>query len=131
MPPRNFRIEFIPTGIVWSLCNASVIVGFNYSNGGYMAEQHTITFQYLKPGEDQPRAGYEITDMDFLVPPGGAVPRVGEFVQLITLTSSDTFEVVSVVTRIMSFEGQTPGWTSVVTVGPVKPSREALSIVRE
>lgn len=96
-----------------------------------MAEQHVITFQYLEPGDDQPRAGYNITDGGFRVPPGGAVPRVGEFVQLVTLTSSDTFEVVSVVTRIVSFEGQEPGWTSVVTVGPVKPSREPLSIVRE
>ena len=113
------------------LDNASGIVKFHYSNAGHMADQHTINFQYLKPGDDQPRAGYEITDGDFLVPLGGVVPRVGEFFQMVTLTSDDIFEVVSVVTRIMSFDGQTPGWTSIITVGQVKPSREAFSIVRE
>jgi hypothetical protein len=93
--------------------------------------QHTVVFQYLTPGAEQPRAGYEITDDGFDVPPGAPVPRVGEFVQIVQTDKNDTYEVLSVVTRIMALGDTEPGWTSIVTVGPVSDARAKLSIVRE
>ncbi len=46
---------------------------------------HTISFQYMAPEYEQPRAGYEITDAEFALPEGTHVPRIGEFIQLIKL----------------------------------------------
>lgn len=94
--------------------------------------QHTISFQYLEPGDREPRAGYNITDATFDVPPGAGVPRVGEFVQMQMSTGEDTFEVLAVTTRISTFEGQQPRWHSYVTVGAIKgPTKQTLSIIRE
>jgi len=93
---------------------------------------YTISFQYLEPGDQQPRSGYQITDSAFDVPPSATAPRVGEFVQLILLNSTETYEVLAVTTRIVALEGQKPGWHSYVTVGPVQGStKQKLSIVRE
>jgi hypothetical protein len=93
---------------------------------------HTISFQYLEVGDREPRAGYQVTDAPFDIPSGATVPRVGEFVQLVRLDSSETYEVLAVTTRISSYESQNSYWHSYVTVGPIKgPTKQTLSIVRE
>jgi hypothetical protein len=79
---------------------------------------HTISFQYIESGDDAPRAGYNITDQELTLPEGLHVPRVGEFVQIVTDVMSDSFLVLAVHTRISMFPGQAPGWHTYVTVGP-------------
>jgi len=79
---------------------------------------HSISFQYIEPGWEAPRAGYEITDQGFDLPPGAPVPRVGEFVQLVQPDSSDSYVVLAVHTRIFMLGAEAPGFHSVVTVGP-------------
>jgi hypothetical protein len=96
------------------------------------APRHTVSFQHYTPGAEAPRAGYEITDADFELPPSAHVPRVGEFVQIITGTSAESYEVLAITSRIFALDGQEPGWHAVITVGPVVgEQKEILSIVRE
>ena len=80
---------------------------------------HTISLQYMEKNDEAPRAGYEFTDGEFKLPEGASVPRVGEFLQLVTLTSSKSYVVLAVHTRIMMLDPeQEPGWHTYVTVGP-------------
>lgn len=68
---------------------------------------------------DQPRAGYELTDGEFELPEGGTVPRIGEFLQLITADATKSYVVLAVHTRIfMADPHQKPGWHTYVTLGP-------------
>lgn len=81
--------------------------------------RHAISLQYLKDGDELPRAGYEFTDGDIELPEGATVPRVGEFIQLVTNESAKSYVVLAVHTRIMMV-GSTaqPNWHTFVTVGP-------------
>lgn len=80
---------------------------------------HTISLQYMEQGDSQPRAGYEFTDGELEVPQGGTVPRIGEFLQLVTGNSSKSYVVLAVHTRIVMLDpAAKPGWHSYVTVGP-------------
>lgn len=38
-------------------------------------EHFEVAFQYLRPGDDLPKAGYEITDAGIPVTPGAHIPR--------------------------------------------------------
>jgi hypothetical protein len=94
--------------------------------------RHTISFQYMAPDYDAPRAGYEITDAELELPEGAHVPRVGEFLQLITDNGTDDYVVFAVNTRIFMVGQQDPGWHTYITVGPgseVKDKR--LLMIRE
>ncbi|MFX1682872.1 hypothetical protein PV762_26965 [Mitsuaria sp. CC2] len=83
--------------------------------------RHTISLQYMKPEDSKPSAGYEFTDSELELPDGGTVPRVGEFIQLVTDKSTTSYVVLAVHTRIFLADPKIkPGWHSYVTVGPVK-----------
>ncbi|MES2756346.1 MAG: hypothetical protein V4693_03145 [Pseudomonadota bacterium] len=93
---------------------------------------HTISLQYMEAGWEEPRAGYEFTDGEFPVPQNGHVPRVGEFIQLLTPESAKMYQVLAVNTRIAIFPGQEPGWHSYLTVGPAdEASDQRLTRIRE
>lgn len=79
---------------------------------------HTISLQYMKKDDEKPAAGYEFTDASLDLPAGMHVPRVGEFMQLLTEKSADSYVVLAVNTRLVMFEGQDPGWHTVITLGP-------------
>jgi hypothetical protein len=90
---------------------------------------YTISFQYIEPGDDQPRTGYEIFQGEVKLPEGASVPRVGEFITLHEATAYRTFEVLAVNTLIVILD--TVGWHAYVTVGPVKPGeRTRLSAIQ-
>lgn len=93
---------------------------------------HTISLQYMAPGDELPRAGYEFTDAELEIPTGGTVPRIGEFLQLVTDKSAESYVVLAVHTRIVLLPGQEPGWHTYVTVGPVSAvTDKRLLAVRE
>jgi hypothetical protein len=80
---------------------------------------HTISFQYMENNDPAPRAGYEFTDGEFKLPAGASVPRIGEFLQLVTGSSSKSYVVLAVHTRIVMLDPNSePGWHTYVTVGP-------------
>lgn len=80
---------------------------------------HTISLQYMEPGDPQPRAGYEFTDAELELPEGGTVPRIGEFIQLVTEKSTKSYVVLAVHTRIFMVDpNNKPGWHTYITVGP-------------
>lgn len=79
---------------------------------------HTISLQYMESGDQLPRAGYEFTDAGLEIPVGGTVPRVGEFLQLVTDKSTKSYVVLAVHTRIVLMPDQEPGWHTYVTLGP-------------
>lgn len=93
---------------------------------------HTISFQYMEKSDESPRAGYNITDQPFTLPEGAHVPRVGEFVQIVTMSSSESFIVLAVQTRISIFEGHGQDWHTYITVGPDTDAPDArLTHIRE
>lgn len=93
---------------------------------------NSISFQYLEPGSDAPRAGYEITDLDFTLPDGAPIPRTGEFFQLIEREKTETYEVLAVTHRIFALQDRPDGYHSVLTVTKVVDREKAiLSWVRE
>jgi hypothetical protein len=95
-------------------------------------EPFEVCFQYLRPGEDLPNAGYELTDAGVAMTPGAHIPRVGEFIQIVTDKSAETYEVLAITTRIAMYPGQPPGWTPYITVGPITgEKKENLSVIRE
>lgn len=94
---------------------------------------YTISFQYMEPDDEQPSAGYEITDCEFNLPEGCHVPRVGEFIQLVKGDSANSYVVLAVQTRIfMPDPKENPGWHTYVTLGPdSQVSDQRLLIIRE
>lgn len=79
---------------------------------------HTICLQYMESGDELPRAGYEFTDAGLELSEGAPVPRVGEFMQIVTGKSTKDYVVLAVNTRAYLLEGHPPGWTSYITLGP-------------
>jgi hypothetical protein len=93
---------------------------------------HSISFQYMEAGWEAPRAGHDVTDGEFEVPENGHVPRIGEFLQLVQLDSSNMYEVLAVHTRIISLPGQPAGWHSYITLGPIDDAKDMrLTMIRE
>lgn len=87
----------------------------------------------MEPKDDAPRAGYELTDAEFPLPEGASVPRIGEFIQIVTRTSAEHYVVLAVQTRIMLLdEPANAGWHTYVTVGPTKDVTDPrLLLIRE
>lgn len=79
---------------------------------------YTISLQYMEKDDPAPRAGYEFTDAELRLPEGASVPRIGEFLQLVTGTSTKSYVVLAVHTRIVMLGHNEPGWHAYVTVGP-------------
>lgn len=93
---------------------------------------HSISLQYMEPGEDAPRSGYEFTDGALELPDGASVPRVGEFMQLILGDSAKSYVVLAVHTRLFMLDPDAVSWHSVVTLGPdSQVSDQRLLIIRE
>ena len=90
-----------------------------------------IALQYIEDGDEQPRAGIEFTDGGIKLHDGAHVPRVGEFVQLMTEKSAKTYVVKSVITRIAILGDLPPGSTAYVTLGPVPEESRHLSVISE
>lgn len=93
---------------------------------------HTISFQYMEAGDSTPRAGYELDEREYEIPENGHVPRVGEFIQLVFLEKTATYQVLAVNTRIVVLGDQRPGWHTYLTVGPASEAPdERLTRIRE
>ncbi|NUX55948.1 hypothetical protein [Paraburkholderia youngii] len=46
-----------------------------------MSVKITMSFQYLAPRAEAPRAGYEVTDAAIELPPDAPIPRIGETIR--------------------------------------------------
>lgn len=80
---------------------------------------HTICLQYMERGDELPRAGYEFTDAGLNMPDGAPIPRVGEFMQIVTGESTKDYVVLAVNTRMFLLKGQDePTWNTYITLGP-------------
>lgn len=98
----------------------------------------TISFQYMAPGDEKPRAGYEITDVGLDIPDGAHVPRVGEFLSTFpsregkVTTDFVVLAVHTTVSRNPDDHREIWGWHTVVTVGPAdQVADQRLLIIRE
>jgi hypothetical protein len=72
----------------------------------------------MEPDDELPRAGYEFPDGGLDLTEGAPVPRVGEFMQIVTGETTKHYVVLAVNTRLFLLHGQPPGWLSYVTLGP-------------
>lgn len=79
---------------------------------------HTISFQYMAADDPEPRADYEITNRKIDLPAGAAVPRVGEFVQILHRDGVFSYVVRAVHTQIALYLPDQTSFHSVITVGP-------------
>lgn len=93
---------------------------------------HSMSLQYMEQHDDQPAAGYEFTDGGFELKPGMHLPRVGEFMQILTMTGCKDYVVLAVNTRMVLLDGREPGWHTVLTLGPgSEATDQRLLIIRE
>lgn len=99
----------------------------------------SISFQYMDPSDEKPSAGYEITDVELVVPDNAHVPRVGEILQYYPSNHGKreftAYVVLSVCTSISvkpEDNREILAWHTTVTVGPASQvGDERHLIIRE